>query len=287
MTAADFSRNRDNFCYRHPDRVSFVMCQRCLRTICPECQTPAAVGVVCPECMKQQQQTRTPAQKKADRRWGRGAATMSPRQTTNPVTFWIIGITAVVFVLQFIIQPLTGWLMYNPLLANEAWRIVTVALVHSTGSLFHFALNMLSLWMIGRVLEPLIGSRRFLALYVLSTIGGSAAVTLLAPTTSVIGASGAIFGLMGALLVIARRLGSDVTGMLVVLGINLVLGFTLSGVSWQAHVGGLIVGVLVGWIYSRTRNPSQQTIQIVYLVGLGIVLVGLCFVTYVRLVVGV
>ena len=101
MTTDDLSRNRENFCYRHPDRQSFVLCQRCLRTICPECQTPAAVGVICPECLRDQQKAQSPAQRKAERRWSRPrAVTASAGQPV--VTYTIIALTAFVFLLSLI-----------------------------------------------------------------------------------------------------------------------------------------------------------------------------------------
>jgi membrane associated rhomboid family serine protease len=152
-----------------------------------------------------------------------------------------------------------------------------VALVH--GSFIHVALNMLALLLIGRSLEPLLGRWRFITLYVLSTIGGSAAVALLAPAIPVVGASGAIFGLFGALIVIGRHLGANIAGIAVVLGINLVIGFIPGfNVSWQAHVGGLVTGFLVGFIFTRTRAPQQRTLQIVLLCAVGVGLIALFFV---------
>src|SRR5690606_34348553 len=101
MSSTEFTSNRDNFCYRHPDRQSFVLCQRCLRTICPECQTPAAVGVICPECMKAERKAQTPAQRRARRQWGRGPVAIA--QGGRPVvTQAIIAVTAFVGLLQLI-----------------------------------------------------------------------------------------------------------------------------------------------------------------------------------------
>ena len=134
----------------------------------------------------------------------------------------------------------------------QPWRLLTGLLVH--GGFWHVGLNMLAVWMIGRSLEPLLGHARFLALYLISGLGGSVAVALLSFGTPVVGASGAVFGLLGALLVIGRHIGANITGILIILGINLVIGFIPGmGVSWQAHVGGLVVGALIGLIYARTR----------------------------------
>lgn len=290
MTTDDFRRNSDNFCYRHPDRQSFVLCQRCLRTICPECQTPAAVGVICPECLRDQQKAQSPAQRQAQRRWSRRPA-MAVRDTRPIVTYVIIAVTAFVYLLTLI--PGIGTTIQSALLFAaptlypnffpqlggfpEAWRVLTVSLVHS--SFWHIGLNMLALWMIGRTLEPLLGRWRFVSLYLLSTLGGSVAVTLLSFFTPVVGASGAIFGLFGALLVIGRHLGANIAGIAIVLGINLVIGFIPGfNVSWQAHVGGLVVGLLVGFIFTRTRAARQRGLQIALLAAVAAVLVALLFV---------
>ena len=283
MTSADFQRNTDNYCYRHPDRQSFVLCQRCLRTICPECQTQGAVGVICPECMAEQRKKQSPAQRKAERRWSRprAVATYGGRPV---VTYAIIAITAFAFLLGLI--PGFGDLVRGSLLfwapsiyptlpvPFQPWTVLTVALVHS--SFWHIGLNMLALWLIGRSLEPLLGRWRFLTLYLLSTLGGSVAVALLSFPTQVVGASGAIFGLFGALLVIGRHLGANVTGIAIILGLNLVIGFIPGfNVSWQAHVGGLVVGALVGLIFSVTRSPRRRALQIALLAAVALGLVAL------------
>ncbi len=283
MSTADFSRNSDNFCYRHPDRVSFVMCQRCLRTVCHECQTQGAVGVVCPECMKQQKATRTPAQKKAERRWRGGSVAMSPATSKTPVTFGILAVTIVAYLIALLIghDEVNGALGFHALaIYEQPWRLLTVSLTHA--GIFHIGFNMLALWLIGRSLEPVIGPWRFLALYLISTVGGTAAVALLAPGSFVVGASGAIFGLMGALVVIARRLGSDITSMLVLLGVNFVYGLIVGGISWQAHLGGVIAGALVGLIYYSTRKRSQRALQIILLVIAAAVFVVLSYLPVMR-----
>lgn len=270
MTTPDLSRNSDNFCYRHPDRQSFVLCQRCLRTICPECQTLGAVGVICPECLQAQRQA-TPAAARAGWRVPRAkGSTMALARDSRPlVTYGIIAVTVLVYLLQLIPNsPVQEWLaFYAPFLYPEVsgrfepWRLLTVLFVHA--GFWHVGLNMLAVWMIGRSLEPLLGHGRFLALYLISGLGGSVGVALIAPGTPVVGASGAVFGLLGALLVIGRHIGANITGIAIILGINLVIGF-LPGfqVAWQAHVGGLVVGALVGLIFARTRARRQRALQI-------------------------
>ena len=284
------SQNRDNFCYRHPDRMSFVLCQRCLRTICPDCQTQSAVGVVCPECMKQQKAQRTPAQRKADRRWRGGGRASSAVATfkAGPLaaTYSIIAVTVFVWLLQIFTGGLGGpvtdhlrvagiWLAPDAG-AFEPWRAVTTMLVHSM-SPFHIGFNMLSLLMMGRILEPMLGHARFIVLYLISGIAGSVLMGVISPFTPAVGASGAVFGMFGALIVIVRRLGGDISSILVIVGINLVFGFVVGGVAWQAHVGGLIGGLAVGAIYATTRRHDQRTRQILLLIGVGAVLIASLF----------
>jgi membrane associated rhomboid family serine protease len=260
-----------DYCYRHPDRRSYILCQRCGRTICTECQTPGAVGVFCPECMKEQRAS-APRTKPAvlTRLSGRGAPV---------VTYSIIGVTLVVFLLQLIPGlNVTASLLFAPVymseLAFEPWRMLTSVFVHSTGFILHVALNMYTLWIFGQLLEGLLGRWRFLALYLLSGLAGSVGVIwLAAPNTAVVGASGAIFGLMGAFLVIQRRLGGNMTQLLVLVGINLVIGFIPgTNIAWQAHVGGLVGGALMGLIFVETRSPRRRTLQTWLLVAVAVLL---------------
>lgn len=262
MSSSDLRANPDNFCYRHPDRQSFVLCQRCLRTICPECQTQMPVGVICPECLTEQQST---ARSATVRRMPRRLRAVAASDSRPIVTYGLVIVTSALFLLGFL-PGVRGALAFNSILvfpgiAMEPWRIVTVALVHS--GIWHVALNMLALWALGRSLEPMLGRLRFAALYVLSTIGGSALVALLAPGVTVVGASGAVWGLLGALFLIGRKIGANVTPIAIILGLNLVLTFLPgSGISWQAHIGGGLTGLLVGWIFSRTRRIDQQRRQV-------------------------
>jgi len=283
MTTPEFADNRDNFCYRHPDRQSFVLCQRCLRTICPECQTQAAVGVICPECMAAERKNRTTAQKRAERRWGgRNTATATVRSGKPLVTYVLLAVTAFIGLVQLIpgIGPaLTDALRFNALYLYpnltvfpfEPWRLLTAVFAH--GGFIHLALNMLALWLLGQSLEPMLGRARFLSLYLISGLGGSVAVAVIAPGTYTVGASGAIFGLMAALLIIGRHIGANVTGLLVILGINFVFGFLIGGIAWQAHLGGAIVGALVSFILTRTRRPEQRRWQILLLAAVVVALI--------------
>lgn len=256
-----------NVCYRHPDRRSFVLCQRCGRTVCGECQTPAPVGVRCPECMAEAAAAMPRQKSPLLRAVRRGSS-------TPVVTYTILGLTLGVFVLQFATQgTVTRALGYAPPLSLiEPWRMLTVSLVHSSG-IFHILFNMYALFVLGPLLEQLVGRWRFAVTYILSTLAGSVAVLWLAPASFVVGASGAIFGLFGAFFVIQRRLGGNTAQLMVILGINLALGFFLPNISWQAHVGGLIGGAIVALIFVRTRRRQQTPLQIALLVAFAALLV--------------
>ena len=268
----DAGAERSNFCYRHPDRQSYIVCQRCGRTVCGECQTPAPVGVICPECMREQRASDPRVKRtiltRAAAAAGRGAPV---------VTYALIGISVVAYAVQWLAGPVIAThLAFTPqamsLDTYEPWRALTSVFLH--GSILHLLLNMYTLWLFGQLLEPMLGRWRFLALYLISGLAGSVGVVLLAaPLGWVLGASGAIFGLMGAFVVIQRRLGGNLTQLYILLAINLGVGFLPgANISWQAHLGGLVGGALVGLIYLETRNRDRRGLQIGLLVGLVVVL---------------
>ncbi|MEO6941425.1 MAG: rhomboid family intramembrane serine protease, partial [Terrimesophilobacter sp.] len=194
--------------------------------------------------------------------------------STPVVTYTIIAICVVVYLAQLLSNGVvTNALFYHPLLTeSQPWRMITSLFVHSPGSYLHIIFNMFSLFVIGPPLELALGRWRFLALYLLSGLGGSVAVLLMTPTTGVLGASGAIFGLLGAFFIIQRRLGGRNMQIIVVIGLNLVIGFIIPNVAWQAHVGGLIVGGIVAFLLLRTRQRAKRNEQLLLLSA---VLVGL------------
>ena len=263
-------------CPRHPDRVSYVRCQRCGRPACPECQRPAAVGIQCVDCVRDAQR-----QAPATRTIFGGTV----RQGRPLVTFSLIGACVALFLAQLAIPGVTDALAYagiytSGIVPPEPWRMITAAFLHSTGFLLHIGFNMYALWIIGQALEPLLGRARFLALYLIAAFGGSVAVLLLTnPLQGVVGASGAVFGLFGAMLIVQRRRGGDVRQLVVLIAINTVLGFVVSGISWQAHLGGLLAGSAAAAIIAYTpRSSKRSLIQWSGLAVLTVVLLALTFV---------
>jgi len=278
----DLSQDPANFCYRHPDRQSFILCQRCGRTICTQCQTPAAVGVHCPECVREQQARFTETRRTV----GPSGLTVARRRfamVDQKATVVIVAVSVIVWLLQQVTAPLgapvTRALDFAPsLLATQPWRLITTMFVH--GSILHILFNMYAVWIFGRMLEGMLGTWRFVALYFLSGLFGSVAVAVLAPQTSVIGASGAIFGLFAAFFVIQRSLGGNAVQLLVIMGLNLAIGFILPNVAWQAHVGGIIGGFLTGYVLTMTRNVRRRNLQIGLLVAEAVLGIVAAYVAY-------
>ncbi|HYJ74125.1 MAG TPA: rhomboid family intramembrane serine protease [Kineosporiaceae bacterium] len=243
-------------CPRHPDRVSYVRCQRCERPVCPECQRAAPVGVQCVDCVREQA------------RGTRAARTVFgglASQGRPVVTLTIIGVCVGLFLLQYGTQDeVTARLaFYPPLAIAEPYRFLTAAFLHSTGFLLHIAFNLYALWMVGPYLEGLLGRAQFAALYLLSAVGGSVGYYVLVSPygenwgVPTVGASGAVFGLFGALFVVNRKLGRDVAGIVAVVAINAVLGFVASGIAWQAHLGGLVTGAVVAALIVHLPGSSR------------------------------
>ncbi len=280
-------------CPRHPDRESYVRCQRCMRPACPECQRPAAVGVQCVDCVAEGRKTIRQA------RTVFGGSVTDGRPV---VTMAIIGICVAVFLAQMAVPGLTDRIAFVPALAEaEPWRFLTSAFAHSQSLFLHIAFNMYALWVMGSYLEPLVGRARFIATYLLSAVGGSVVYLLLAaPQTyeeavtagpgmwwsGAVGASGAVFGLFGSFLVLQRRLGRSAAGMYVVIGINAVLGFVIPGIAWQAHLGGMVTGAAcaaaIGYL-GRPQDLVNRGNPRLHWAGLGaiaVVLVVLAVVKY-------
>lgn len=182
-----------------------------------------------------------------------------PRRRRPAVTTALIVICVGVYGFGRLWPEVESTLIFAPWLGEtQPYRFIGSAFIHA--DFWHLIFNMYALWLVGNAIEPAFGRWRFIALYALSAIGGNVAVLVLSdPTgvsyfTFVVGASGAVFGLFGALFVLAKRLSRDTTALLILLGINLILGFILEGISWQSHLGGLIVGVVLAFFYVRTNR---------------------------------
>lgn len=239
-------------CPRHPDRVSYVTCQRCGRPVCPQCQRTAAVGVHCVDCVAQANRTTR------SRVTVFGAKVVPGARPV--VTITLIAICAVLYLLQLAGFDTYGRFAYSPAAGEiEPWRMLTAAFLHA--SLLHIAFNMMALWFTGPFLEQALGRARFLALYLVSALGGSVAVLMLTPleqwTRGVVGASGAVFGLFGAVAVVMMRLKKPNTQIFGVIAINLVLTFLIPNISWQGHLGGLVTGAAIAAIYAYLPKKAQ------------------------------
>ena len=270
-------------CYRHPDREAHIRCQRCDRVICPDCMRPAAVGFQCPECVKEGAKTT---------RAGRTAYGGLRPTDASLTSMVLIGINVAVWIAIIATgasdSRLVDWLALSPRGAcfypgggffeatglscsnggelypgvsdGAYWQLVTAMFTHV--QLWHIGFNMFALYALGPQLELAVGRARFLALYFLSGLAGSALVYW--GDRGALGASGAIFGLMGALLIVAIKVRGDVRGILTWIGINFLITFVfVNAISWEGHLGGFIGGVAIGTVLVYApRGPRRTTLQI-------------------------
>jgi len=235
-------------CYRHPDRETGLSCSECGRPICTECVTYAPVGLRCPEHSGKPQGT------------AKVRAAVGVRGD-DLVTRVLIGLNLAVFLgvaaTGGSLNSASGstlaarWLLWGPLVAHgDWWRIITSGFLHD--GIFHIGVNMYSLWILGASLERLMGRGRYLLVYFGSLIAGSAGVLLLSWDKPTLGASGAIFGLLGAALVLERQRVITAPGLMGVLVLNLVITFAASSfISVGGHLGGLVGGALIAIVLSR------------------------------------
>ncbi|MFD9327346.1 rhomboid family intramembrane serine protease [Streptomyces sp. NPDC060065] len=275
-------------CYRHPDRETGIRCTRCERPICPECRVDAPVGFQCPDCVRSGSGTGHPATAAQPRTLAGGKIAADPRLVTKV----LIGINLAAFLVQ---QSVGDRFTDSFDLFGQAWlsgelqgvaegqwyRLLTAMFLH--GSFIHIMFNMLSLWWIGGPLEAVLGRTRYLALYFVSGLAGSALSYLLAaPNQPSLGASGAIFGLFGATAVLMRRLKNDMRPLIALLVINLIFTFSPGfNIAWQAHIGGLVGGVVIG--YAMVHAPRERRALIQYGVC-ALVMVAVVVTTLVRTV---
>jgi membrane associated rhomboid family serine protease len=261
-------------CYRHPDRETGVSCSECGRGICPDCMTFGAVGIRCPDHSGKARGTAKVVQ------------SVQRRSASRPgiVTTTLIAVNVGIYLLQLAggasINGNSGWIfqhgaLYGPLVADGDWyRLITAAFLHYGP--IHLGMNMLALWWIGRPLEDYLGPVRYLLLYLVSGLAGSAGALIASPEAVTVGASGAIFGILGAAIVLERQ-GTYVLGgsAITLLVVNLAFTFAVPGISIGGHLGGVAGGALAILALSRfgKGNAAYSRIDVVSVAS--IVAVGL------------
>jgi len=259
-------------CYRHPDRETGVSCSNCGRPICPDCMTPTPVGMRCPECARD----RT--------RVTRGA--VAPTHYDAPATYVLIALNVAAYLVEIAggsggLSPSNGSVVFDfglfgPFVAEGDWyRLLTAGFLHA--SLLHIGFNMFALYFLGRILEPGIGTARFVALYFASLFAGSLGALLLDPNNLTIGASGAVFGIFGATFVIARhrRVDNLAASIGVILLLNLAITFTYREISVGGHMGGLAAGVLCALVIVAGERgmlgPRRLPLELAAMVAIAVV----------------
>jgi membrane associated rhomboid family serine protease len=254
-------------CYRHPDRTTGVSCSNCERSICPDCMTSTSVGMRCPECSRERTQMRSV-----------GGA------TEPTLTYVLIGINVVVALGAVVggasasgagggsVLLREGGLAQGAIADGEYWRLVTSGFLHF--GLIHLLFNMFVLYILGGMLEPALGRLRFGIVYFVSMLAGSfGALLLSAPNTLTAGASGAVFGLMGAAVIVMRNRGINPmeSGLGLWIGLNLLITFTIPGISIGGHIGGLLGGGLAALVMfdlaERVQLPRQAPMALAAAIG--------------------
>ena len=252
-------------CYRHTNRETGVSCSSCGRPICPDCMTPTPVGMRCPECARERTKVRS----------------MPSLGHTPFATQVLIGINVLAFLVETAAgAPLGGggagtvWthgVLFGPSIHinHEYWRLVTGGFLHD--GLFHLFVNMISLWFVGSALEPAIGRVNFLAVYFVSLLAGSFGALWFQPGIPTLGASGAIFGIFGALIIVAYKRGIPIwqSGLGYVLVFNLLFSLTVRGISVGDHLGGLVGGLITGWLIVEVAE--RRRMAVLALIGCAVV----------------
>jgi membrane associated rhomboid family serine protease len=263
-------------CYRHPKRETYVRCSRCNRPICPDCMRDAAVGFQCPDCVGHGQRDTRQPRRYSNPRYVRSALTRRP----DLATMTLIGIN-VVFYLAKLVASRGGAIggttattidshlaifgtgpldIAGPIAAGgQYYRLLTAMFLHV--SLIHIALNMYVLYLLGPPLESILGRWRYLALYFVGGLGGSALSYLTGQGGE--GASGAIFALFAAFYIVGRVRQLNTTPILLLIVLNLVLSFVIPGIGYWAHIGGLVAGAGIGAAYAYApRRPWRLPTQV-------------------------
>jgi membrane associated rhomboid family serine protease len=261
---SDTTGTSGDTCYRHPDRQSYVLCQRCGRTICPACQTQAAVGVHCPECVREARQS-------APRTKPRLVTAFSSSSDKPIVTYSLMGASTFVFLVNLVLgNAVINALAYFPgRVISAPWTLVTANF--AAVGFFGLVFNLLAMFLIGRTLESMLGRGRYLSLFLLSGLGAAVATEFLGGYVA--GASPAIFGLLIAIFFIQRSQGSNSWGILVLVGAYLVYSMVVGGAGWVGYLGAIAVGSATTLILLRTRRAAAATQQKQLLIGLAAALV--------------
>lgn len=273
-------------CASHPDRPTGLACSRCGRPACPECLRPAAVGQHCTECVKAGNKSMRQA------RTISGAPMPSGRNDARYglVTYILIGLNILVFAVTALQSrsPIDNtdssalfdaWALFPPAVATgDVERLIGSGFLH-LGPL-HLLVNMFALYIIGRDVEAILGRARYVAIYAVSLLGGSASVMVLeTPISVTAGASGAIFGLLGAQAVILLKLKRSPTPVLVVIGLNIVISISLPGISLWGHMGGLVAGALatagILFLPDSIRSPRNGWIAVAGVAVLAMAVIGI------------
>ncbi len=218
-------------CFRHPERETYLSCVRCGRPACPECLRSAPVGQQCVECVKEGNRgVRTPA------------AMFGGRAVSGAlVTYTLVGLNVLFYLVEWVFLHEPGFAGFGPA---------------------HIIFNMWALLLVGPGLERLLGRLRFLAVYLLSALGGSVLFYVLVPPyQQALGASGAVFGLFGAWFVVSRRMQVDTRAIVILIVINLVIGFVVPNIAWQDHIGGLLTGGLLTAAYAYAPRQHRALVQ--------------------------
>lgn len=246
-------------CYRHSDRQTYLSCSRCGRPACPDCLRPAPVGQHCLECIREGNQ--------GSRRAG---APFGGRAVSGAVVTWtLIAINVVFWIAEWVNVRVVYdlWLVGAEVAHGQFYRLISSAFLHEWGlsgfGITHILFNMWALYVVGPQLERLLGHARYLALYLLSALGGAVLFYLIAPAFEPsLGASGAIFGLFAGYFVVARRMRVDTRGVVFLIVLNLVITFLIPNIAWQAHVGGLITGGLITAAYVYPPQRQRTLVQV-------------------------
>ena len=270
------------YCYRHPSRETMVTCSECGRPICTECMYFAPVGIRCPEHSGQPQGAARVTQ---------GLRRASFQGTGAIVTKLLVGLNVAVYLLELAAggqvngtgnEIYNNGFLYGPLVANgDWWRLFTAPFLHYGP--IHLAFNMLALWWFGAAVEQVLGRGRYLLLYLVSGLAGSAGALIFSPLNPTVGASGAIFGILGAALVLERQrtyvLGGGAMGIIL---FNLIFTFAIPGISIGGHLGGLAGGALGTLALSRFGRGHAAygrpgLIGIVGLLAVGVISVAVAY----------